>query len=455
VADFGNNRVLAWKNASGFSKGDYADMAIGQRDLLSTAPEGPGADLSTGLSSPVGLAVDAKGNLYVIDAGNNRVLRYPAPFAQTSDLLAVDLIVGQPDLNSNSPNGGQTGPTVGTFALENGSGVFRAGLAFDVQGNLWVSDPGNNRVLRFPAGALATGSPNQPVADLVLGQNDFSSASLPANITRSGKNYLSQPAGIAFDPQGRLFIADSANRVVVYAPPFAIGQSSVRVMGVVTTPNAPLVSASTLGAVDSNGHAAPPQAIFFVGNNPYIVDTGNARILSYNSFDQWPAESAAFSPPAQSVIGQIDFQSAQSNRGLAQPNAATFAGPQPNPFVGGPVSAAFDAGNLYVVDSGNNRVLAFPQQSGTFTTAQLDRWTRSWFQRQQRLVQRERRASVPAGRECGDRQRLDAAASIYCRSTQQPGLGLSGLRPSECRCDRRSGDRPAGSAHRSGELPEQ
>ena len=59
VADFGNNRVLAWKNASAFTKGDYADLAIGQRDLLSTAPEGPGGDLSTGLSSPVALTVDA------------------------------------------------------------------------------------------------------------------------------------------------------------------------------------------------------------------------------------------------------------------------------------------------------------------------------------------------------------------------------------------------------------
>ncbi len=371
VADFGNNRVLAWKSATGFTNGAYADLVIGQRDLLSTSPEGPGADLSTGLSSPVGLTVDAKGNLYVIDAGNNRVLRYPAPFAQTGDLLAVDLIIGQPDLNSHSPNGGQTAPTANTLALATGGGVFRAGLAFDALGNLWVSDAGNNRVLQYPASALKSGSPNQPAADLVLGQNDFSSTSLPANVTRSGKNYLSQPSGLAFDPQGRLFIADSANRVVVYGPPFAIGQASVRIMGVVTTPNAPLVSASTLGAVDSNGHAVPPQAIFFVGNNPYVVDTGNARILSYASFDQWPAEVAAFSPPAQAVIGQIDFESSQSNQGLAQPNATTFAGPLPNPFVGGPVNAVFDgAGNLYVVDSGNNRVLAFPeQQTGTFTSA--------------------------------------------------------------------------------------
>src|SRR5580658_2556375 len=61
VADFGNNRVLAWKNASGFADGAYADLVIGQRDLISTSPEGPRGNLSTGLSSPVGLTLDAHG----------------------------------------------------------------------------------------------------------------------------------------------------------------------------------------------------------------------------------------------------------------------------------------------------------------------------------------------------------------------------------------------------------
>lgn len=371
VADFGNNRVLAWKNASAFQNGDYADLVIGQRDLLSTAPEGPSADLSTGLSSPVALAVDARGNLYVIDAGNNRILRYPQPFAQTTDLLAVDLILGQPDLNSTSANGGQAAPNASTLAFTNGSGVFRSGLTFDASGNLWVSDPGNNRVLRFPASVLAPGASNQPAANLVLGQNDFSSTSLPSNATRSAKNYLAQPSGLAFDPQGDLFIADSANRVVVYAPPFAISQAAARVMGVVTSPNAPTVSAGTLGAVDSNGHAVPPQDIFFIGANPYVVDTGNARILGYSPFSQWPPESTTFSPAAQNVIGQPDFASFESNQGLPVPYASTFAGPQPNPFISGPVSAVYDGGGtLYVADSGNNRVLAFPRQTGgVFTTA--------------------------------------------------------------------------------------
>ncbi len=350
VADFGNNRVLGWKNASAFTKGNFADLVIGQRDLLSTAPQGPAGDLSTGLASPAGLAVDSKGNLYVADGGNNRILRYPAPFRQTGDLLTVDLVIGQADLSSNSPNVGLTGPTANTLALESGGSVFRAGLAFDEHGNLWVSDPGNNRVLQFPAAELAIGASNQPTAALVLGQNDFSSSSLPATPTRSGKNYLSQPAGLAFDPQGRFFVADSANRVVVFTPPFFIGESIARIMGVVTVANAPAVSASTLAAA---------QSVFFVGSNPYVVDTGDARILGFAPFAQWPLESTAFSPPATSVIGQTGFQTSRPNEGLAQPSAFTLTGP---------VAAAFDGTDLLVVDSGNNRVLAFPQANG-FTIA--------------------------------------------------------------------------------------
>src|ERR1700676_2125684 len=41
VADTLNNRVLGWKNASAFQKGDYADLVIGQRDKFSTNGKGP------------------------------------------------------------------------------------------------------------------------------------------------------------------------------------------------------------------------------------------------------------------------------------------------------------------------------------------------------------------------------------------------------------------------------
>ena len=366
VADAGNNRVLAWKNASSFTTGaQKADLVIGQRDFLSTGTQGPGTNLTTGLNTPVALAVDANGNLYVIDAGNNRILRYPTPFSQTGDLLIPNLIIGQKDLNGGSANEGQPAPNEKTLAFAPGGSTLVAGLAFDSAGNLWVSDPGNNRVLRYPASAIGSGASNEPAANLVLGHSDFATVAIPQGEDRTGKNYLFQPGGLAFDPKGRLFVADDANRVVVYAPPFVNGELSSRIMGVVvpTTaqPHPPTISESTLGVVSSSGSAVPPQGIFFVGSTPYVVDTGNSRILGYDPFDSWPAESTAFSPPAKVVIGQPDFVSGQANRGQPKPDATTLNQPS---------SGVFAGTDLFVADAGNNRVLVFPQQTGGgFATA--------------------------------------------------------------------------------------
>ena len=365
VADTFNNRILAWRNASGFTNGaPFADLVIGQRDLLSTSAQGPGSDLSTGLFQPVAMAVDKSGNLYVVDAGNNRVLRYPAPFSQTGDLLQVDLIIGQKNLNGRSANEGQQTPNQKTLALSSGGGALRAGIAFDGSGNLWLSDPGNNRVLRFPASAVASGAPNEPSADLVLGHSDFTTVAVPQNVDRASKNYLLQPSALAFDQRARLFVVDDANRVAVYVPPFVNGQLITRIMGVVPAtqqqPTPPAISESTLGFVDNNG-AHPPQGVFVVNNTPYVSDSGYSRILGYDPFDQWPDEVTAFSPPAKVVIGQPNFTSGQSNRNQAKPDATTLSQP---------ITAVFAGTDLFVADSGNNRILVFPQQTnGTFGTA--------------------------------------------------------------------------------------
>jgi hypothetical protein len=85
VADTLNNRVLGWADATAFTNGQSADIVIGQNDFFTTWPEGPtttphspgvGAPLQSGLTYPTGLAA-LNGDLYVVDSGNNRVLRYP------------------------------------------------------------------------------------------------------------------------------------------------------------------------------------------------------------------------------------------------------------------------------------------------------------------------------------------------------------------------------------------
>src|SRR5260370_3450114 len=99
ISDPGNNRVMVWRNASSFSFGAMADFVIGQKDFFSTTGLGPGTAISAGLNSPTGLTVDKNGNLYVVDTGNNRILRFPAPYNQSWQVLP-DLLIGQTTLTS-------------------------------------------------------------------------------------------------------------------------------------------------------------------------------------------------------------------------------------------------------------------------------------------------------------------------------------------------------------------
>ena len=227
VADTGNNRVLAWKNAASFSNGAMADLVIGQPDRFSTVAYGPGTTFSTGLNAPTGLAA-RNGDLYVVDSGNNRVLRYPKPFSQTGQVFP-DLYAGQPSLNSrvpNQPNGQVNAQGIYTAGS---SQVFVANIAFDSAGNLWLTDPGNRRVLEFRAADVAKGGGGLTAA-IEIGQVDFVSTQKnldPANVnSQLVTNQFAVPDGIAFDAAGNLYVSDSdlsgsalLGRVLVFTPP--------------------------------------------------------------------------------------------------------------------------------------------------------------------------------------------------------------------------------------------
>lgn len=73
---------------------------------------------TVGLSQPTGLALNAAGDLYIADSGNNRVVKVPAG------------------------GGGQS--TVPTTGLSD-----PLGLALDGSGSLYVADGFNNRVVRL------------------------------------------------------------------------------------------------------------------------------------------------------------------------------------------------------------------------------------------------------------------------------------------------------------------
>src|SRR5206468_1309432 len=79
ISDTRNSRVLAWEDARAYRVGDAPSLILGQPNPRQSSPMGIGVK---GFNAPLGLAVDpTNGNLYAVDYGNNRVLRFRAPFA--------------------------------------------------------------------------------------------------------------------------------------------------------------------------------------------------------------------------------------------------------------------------------------------------------------------------------------------------------------------------------------
>jgi uncharacterized protein (TIGR03437 family) len=356
VSDFWNNRVLAWKNATGFTNGAKADFVIGQRDFFSTNRLGPGTAVSSGLSLPTGLAVDKSGNLFVIDTGNNRILRFPKPYAQTEQL--PNLVIGQTSLNCatciQSNSGGISARTI-AVAVNNNSLVYSPGITFDTQGNLWFTDTGNNRVLRYPVSALGDNASNAPAADLVLGQLDFVTSTAPPINTDAlqSKTVLLQPQGLAFDPSGRLYVADSPpfNRVLVYPPnlspqTFDNGRAALRLMGFVAP--RPGTPPPTVNEVQF----ANPAGVFMLGNRPGVVDTGNNRLLLFDPYEQWPSDGSSPHATSAGPVGQAAYSINKINRDVPEPRNNSLYLPS--------FAVATPSNELFVVDSGNNRVLVFP-----------------------------------------------------------------------------------------------
>jgi uncharacterized protein (TIGR03437 family) len=373
VADYGNNRILAWKDAVSFTNGKFADLVIGQHDFYSTGANGPGTSLSTGFSAPTGLAVD-QGDLYVADSGNNRVLRFRKPFGTPQDQLTPDLCIGQPSFNSRTANYPQGAQTDKGIALNSG-GVFIAAITFDAQHNLWLTDAGNNRVLRYAAADVAKTNVFAPSANLEIGQYDFNSKqpNLPSNATGAQTlNLLATPSAIGFDAAGRLYIADSdgnfINRVLVYLPSFASGMTATRVMGIQP------VAVPGITRTDPQYYSiamAGPAAVFFLPGTQGmgVVDSGYSRILIFDPYDQWPDSTTAVSPSAKALFGHSSGVS-----GISQTDSKSLVANDGNPLASNltlynPQAAVLVNNELYVADTANNRVTVLPWQSANFGPA--------------------------------------------------------------------------------------
>ena len=350
-----HNRVLGWRDAAGFTNGAPADLVLEGDD-----PRRPGTCNFAGTAVTAsrfclndsnilgGLAVDSRGNLWLSDVLNHRVLKFERPF--DTDGVA-DRVLGQ--------TGSFTSRTCNKGGRSARSLCYPGALAFDSRDNLYVADQYNNRVLLFLDPA------RDPVADKVFGQPGFSQGACdrgnrfqPRADTLcfgyedgSVNVHVYAASGLAVDSQGNLFVADSSNaRVLIFKdatrsdtlPDAVLGQDSFRTRLPGTGPRR--FGGEALGdfpvVFSPSGLAVGP------GGDLYVADATNDRLLVF--------ENPLSDTTADRVFGHADFITGGTTplHGKVPPASASR--------LLRPTSLAFDAlGNLYVADADYNRVLAF------------------------------------------------------------------------------------------------
>jgi uncharacterized protein (TIGR03437 family) len=283
---------------------------------------GDGAAAAAALfSNPVAVAVDASGAVYVADGDNNRIRRFTiggaiATFAGTTTSV------------------GDGGPST-QARLDDPSSV-----AVDSSGNLYIADPGANRVRKVtPSGTITTLAGT--------GQTGFGGDNGPANLA-----ILSTPCAVAVDSAGNVYIADASNGRIrrVNAATGVIttfaGAGSAAYTGTGTGGDGGMATSATLTyptsvAVDGAGNVYLVQP---VQSNTSPQASAVRRVTTDGKINTWAGGTTAIGyggdggPPLKAIFG--------TNLSIA----------------------AVADGSLYIADQGNSRVRKVDPAGATITT---------------------------------------------------------------------------------------
>ena len=333
VADYQNSRVLEYTEASSPPTNVTANAVLGQGGQFTTN----GCNSSAaGLCNPVSVSLDGSNDLFVSDNSFSRVTEFSAPVTNGE---TASVVYGQNNAFGVT-NCNQSGP-VGAGTL-----CSPQGIALDTNGNLFVADTSNNRMVEY-----STGMGGSTAALLELGQLDFLHNS--ANYLDGSK--LNDPLGVAVDQSStphHLYVADTYNNRVLgwnNDSTFYNGKPADLVIG---EPNFNTSSANAGTGVNASGFYYPWAVAVDSHGDLYVVDENNSRVLEFNipfaSCSSFPCVGGA----ATVVFGQgNNLTSSGCNYSSNTISADSLCYPT------GVQLDALD--NLYIADSYNHRVLEF------------------------------------------------------------------------------------------------
>lgn len=230
IADTDNNRVRK-------VSGGVITTVAGGGNMLGDNGQATKAQLH----NPTGVAVDAAGNVYIADSGDNRVRKVNA-----KGIISTVAGTGSPTPSYGGDNGAAT-----SAQLNNPYGV-----AVDAAGNLYIAELGDDRIRKVTGSVITTVVGN--------GTEGFGGDNGPATSAK-----LCNPYEVAVDAAGSLYIADFCNaRIRKVAN------------GTITT----IAGAGTGGFAGDKGPAGEAQLTIPEGvavdaaGRVFIADTGNDRI---------------------------------------------------------------------------------------------------------------------------------------------------------------------------------
>ena len=267
-----------------------------------------GLATSAELALPIGVTVDDIGNVYIADAGNQRIRKVSSG--------SISTVLGSAASGSSGDGGAATSTELSQPAA----------IALDSSGNLYIAEQGSQRVRKVSNGIITTVAGN--------GTQGYKGDNGPATEAE-----LSGPLGLYVDSTGNLYIADTGNNVIREVSG-----------GVIST----IAGNGTAGYSGDSGHATSAELNTPTGlgmdasGNLYIADSGNVAIRKVTN----------------GVITTFAGGGPGSEGGVCGTDTLSDA----NPYVFTiPTGVAFDkSGNLYVADTGGNQRV-FKISSGNIT----------------------------------------------------------------------------------------